>query len=68
MKTKDKKQLGEKTVAELASELKKVKEDIVTALLDKTSGKLKNTSSLTNKRKMIAIIKTKMREKELLER
>jgi ribosomal protein L29 len=66
MKTKEKKQLGEKAIAELSVELRKVQEEIAIAMLDKTSGKLKNTSSLTNKKKVIAIIKTKIREKELL--
>lgn len=66
MKTKEKKQLGEKTAAELRIDLRKVQEALSGLLLDKVAGKLKNTSSLTNKRKEIAVIQTMMRQKELV--
>ncbi len=66
MKTKEKKQLAEKTIAELQAEYMKVRAEIAIILLDKAQGKIKNTSSLTNKRKVIAVIKTKIREKELV--
>lgn len=65
MKSKEKKQLVGKTAPELTVDVQKLTGDIANLLLDKTQGKLKNTSSLTNKRKEIAIIKTIMREKEM---
>lgn len=65
MKTKEKKQLFEKTTAELRADLQKVKEAMHVLLLDKVQGKLKNTSSLTSKRKESALIQTVMRQKEL---
>lgn len=66
MKSKEKKQLGGKTGAELQTDLRKVQEALSGLLLDKVQGKLKNTSSLTNTRKEIAVIQTMIKQKELL--
>ena len=65
MKSKEKKQLIGKTVAELAQDVVKAQNEIQSMLLDRVQGKLKNTSSFTNKRKDIAILKTIIREKEM---
>lgn len=65
MKTKEKKQLGSKTRAELQTEVHTAKGALSDLLLDKAQGKLKNTSSLTNKRKEIAVLLTMMRHMEL---
>lgn len=64
MKAKEKKQLREKTKAELQTELVKAKETLSGLLLERVQGKLKNTSSLTNTRKTIAVIQTYMAQKE----
>lgn len=66
MKSKDKKQLAGKSIAELAAEYTKAREELANLMLDNMQGKLKNTSSLSTKRRDIAIMKTKMREKQLL--
>lgn len=65
MKSKEKKQLIGKAMVELQSDVKKLRSEITSILLDKVQGKLKNTSSVTNKRREIAVIKTIMREKEM---
>ena len=65
MKSKEKKQLIGKAMVELQSDVKKLKAEISNILLEKVQGKLKNTSSVTNKRREIAVIKTIMREKEM---
>lgn len=67
MKLKEKKQLHEKTSAELQADYRKITEELAGLLLDKAQGKLKNTSSLRNKRKDIAIIKTRMTHVLLVE-
>lgn len=66
MKSKEKKQLGEKTAGELRIDLRKAQDALGVLLLDKVAGKLKNTSSLTNTRKEIAVIQTMMNRKELV--
>lgn len=65
MKTKDRKELHNKTVAELASMLKDTHEALAKLVLDKAQNKVKNTSELSNLRRKIAVIKTILREKEL---
>lgn len=65
MKTKEKKDLRTKSIAELRTMLKNVKDVIFTAKLEKSQNKLKNTSSLSVKRKEIAQILTIMKEKEI---
>lgn len=67
MKSKEKKQVQGKTIAELGVDCAKVIEELTVLLLDKAQGKLKNTSSLANKRREIAFLKTVMNEKRLLE-
>lgn len=65
MKSKDKKQLQSKTVDELKESLKKNQEELSGMRLEHAQGKLKNFSSLSTKRREIAMIETIMREKEL---
>jgi ribosomal protein L29 len=64
MKLKDKKELQAKDATELKKLLKDAKTAMMTLLLDKEQNKLKNTSSLSNKRREIAVIQTILREKE----
>lgn len=66
MKTKEKKELHTKTENELLKMLKDAGESLVLLKLDKVQNKLKNTSVLSNTRQKIAIIKTVLREKELI--
>ena len=65
MKTKDKKDLHTKSIIELRTMLKNLKDAVFTAKLEKSQNKLKNTSSLAVKRKEIAQILTIMKEKEI---
>ena len=65
MKTKEKKDLHTKSIAELRTMLKNAKDAVFTAKLEKSQNKLKNTSSLFLKRKEIAQILTIMKEKEI---
>jgi ribosomal protein L29 len=65
MKSKEKKQLVGKAVSELITDIKRVQAEILNIHLEKIQGKLKNTSSLTTKRKEIALMKTILRAKEM---
>lgn len=65
MKTRDKKDLFSKEKAELTKRLKDVRDELYTMKLDLTQNKLKNTKSITTKRKEIALILTALKEKEL---
>lgn len=65
MKTKEKKDLRTKSIVELRTMLKNAKNAIFTAKLEKSQNKLKNTRSLSLKRKEIAQILTIMKEKEI---
>jgi ribosomal protein L29 len=65
MKTKDKKELHAKSVEELNSQLTDARNALVGLKLDKVQNKLKNTSSLSLKRKEIAQMLTVIRLKEL---
>ena len=67
MKTKDKKELHLKSLKELNKQVSDAKDALVGLKLDKTQNKLKNTSSLSVKRKEIAQMLTIMRMKELSE-
>ena len=67
MKIKEKTQIKGKTIAEIKNDIVKAKDDLRSLLLDKSQGKVKNTSSLSRKRKEIAILLTVMREKEMSE-
>lgn len=66
MKTKEKKDLHTKSIAELRTMLKNAKDAVFTAKLEKSQNKLKNTRSLFLKRKEIAQVLTIIKEKDLL--
>ncbi len=65
MKSKDRKELHQKTVDELVNMLMGAKEDLWKRNLDKAQKKLKNTAELFHVRKKVARLKTILREKEL---
>ena len=65
MKTKEKKDLHTKSLAELRTMLKNARDAAFTAKLDKSQNKLKNTRSIFLKRKEIAQILTIIKEKEI---
>ncbi len=67
MKTKEKKELLLKSVKELSNLVVAAKDALSGLMLDKTQNKLKNTSSLSVKRKEIAQMLTIIRKKELSE-
>lgn len=67
MKSKDKKELHAKSIKELKNLIVKTRDELAVLKLDKTQNKLKNTSSLTNKRREIAQTLTVLRVKELVE-
>jgi ribosomal protein L29 len=64
MKTKEKKELGQKTMPELTQMLREAKEAVYTLRLEKAQYKMKNMRAVFNKRKDVARILTKMKEKE----
>ncbi|MBI3984884.1 MAG: 50S ribosomal protein L29 [Candidatus Levybacteria bacterium] len=64
MKTKDKKDLFTKNQLELKKLLLDAKEALFNLRIDLSQNKLKNTSSITLKRKEIALILTALKEKE----
>jgi ribosomal protein L29 len=66
MKTKEKKELFAKTETELRKALKEAKAALLDLVLDLGQNKLKNTSLISRKRKEVALIKTALREKELV--
>lgn len=68
MKTSIKKDLHTKTAGELSKKLSDLSEEIRVMRLDHTMGKLKNISSIGNKREEIAVAKTILREKVLSQR
>jgi len=63
MKRNDIKELRLKTVTELQKHLKDGQEILAQLQMDNVTNKLKNTRSITNTRKDIAIIKTIVTEK-----
>lgn len=67
MKTKDKKELHLKSLQELKKLVMDSKDALSGLKLDKTQNKLKNTSSLSLKRKEIAQMLTVIKGKELEE-
>jgi ribosomal protein L29 len=67
MKSKEKKELGLKSIKELINLVIEAKDALVGLKLDKTQNKLKNTSILSVKRKEIAQMLTMIRMKELIE-
>lgn len=64
MKIKEKKELQQKSIKELKLLLQQVKEELFRLRLEKFQKKLKNTSSIFQKRKDIARILTILKEKE----
>ena len=66
MKSKDKKELFAKSNIELKKILSEAREAVLDINLELKQNKLKNTRSLFWKRKEIALIKTALREKEIL--
>jgi ribosomal protein L29 len=67
MKKQEKENLAKKTVAELQSELGKMKKALLEAKIKHARGQLKNTSLLSRLRDDIAVVKTLIREKLLME-
>ncbi len=67
MKSKDRKELQERTVKDLAVLLATAKDELITLSLDNKRGKVKNTSSLLHKRKDLARIHTILKEKQMVE-
>ena len=63
MKVNDKKELHLKTTGELEKLLKEAYNTLSQLRLDNVQNKLKNTRSMTNTRKEIAIMKTIVNEK-----
>ena len=68
MKTKDKKELHLKSIRELQKQAEDAKDMLVGLVLEKTQNKLKNTSSISIKKKEVAQILTVIRMKELSEK
>ncbi|MEK7521256.1 MAG: 50S ribosomal protein L29 [Patescibacteria group bacterium] len=67
MKTKDKKALKEKNIAELEKLLIDKEQEVIKTRADMFRGKIKNIRSVKNLKNEIARIKTLIREKQLLE-
>lgn len=65
MKKKVLQELKNNDGVELRKKLAETRKALFTALLDHKQFKLKNTSSITNLRKEIAVILTLMKEKEM---
>jgi len=65
MKSKEKKQIKEKTLGELKTSLKEAKGILFSLKLDKAQNKLKNTRSIFLKRKEVARILTELRRREI---
>lgn len=68
MKTKEKKQLFERSEKELKKSLKETRAALFNLNLDNKQNKLKNTRSIFWKKKEIAWILTALKEKELSEK
>ena len=68
MKTREKKDLHNKTIVELNSLLLETKKTVHSAMLEKIENKLKNTRLIFLKRREIAQILTVLKEKELAEK
>jgi ribosomal protein L29 len=64
MKTKEKKELQEKTRAELDKMLSDARQSLFSLRMEKEQGKLKNMASLSTTRKNIAIIMTALTKKQ----
>lgn len=66
MKIRDKQELHTKTMDELVKLIKDARDELSSLRLEKVQNKLKNTSDLSNMRNKIAVIKTILKEKELI--
>ncbi len=65
MKNKDKKDLFTKNYKELKKRLIDSRDELFNLKLDLSQNKLKNTTSITLKRKEVSMILTALKEKEL---
>jgi len=65
MKTKQKKELREKTIKQLESKLEKVERQLFDLKMKQTTSGLKDIKKPARLRKQIAVIKTLIREKQL---
>lgn len=65
MKNKDKKDLFSKNHKELKKKLIDTRDELFNLKLDLSQNKLKNTTSITLKRKEVSMILTALKEKEL---
>lgn len=65
MKSKDRKDIFIKSEKELTKLLNEAKDSLFNLRMDLSQNKLKNTSSIFNKRNEIALILTAIKEKEL---
>lgn len=65
MKSKERKELQERTIEDLGVLLTQAKDELITLYLDKKRGKVKNTSSLLHKRKDLARLYTILQEKQI---
>ena len=65
MKKKDIQELATKDSKELLEAVKVAREEVASLVIDLAQNKLKNTSLISAKKKTIAIMLTKIREKEL---
>ena len=68
MKINQKNELHEKSIDQLQKELSDLRKELSGLNFDHQMGKVKNTSSLRNKRQQIAVIGTILNEKRALER
>ncbi len=66
MKKEEIREIREKTLSELKKEINKRLKELFGLRMDKKMNKLKNKRVIYHKRKEIAMIKTIIREKELL--
>lgn len=68
MKKKSKEEIRNKTIPEIESEIDKIEKEIIQLNIDIQMGKVKNTSLKTRKQDDLAVLKTILKEKRLLEK
>jgi ribosomal protein L29 len=66
MKAQEKKELHTKTINELSKLIKDATTSLAKYKIENAQNKLKNTNSLTDTRRTIAVLRTILREKELI--
>jgi ribosomal protein L29 len=66
MKLKEKKEYHQKSLEELKQQVKKIAEELVKLKMEKQTGKLKNVNLISQKKNHLAVIKTILKEKELI--